>query len=98
MLITLLRVVARYSEDQLLGLRQPEEKDGKVRVNFKNALAAFARHFEELLLQHSEMLRDSISRMVEGVSACRYRERPGRSYPRQSKQPCSKWVRRKKAA
>jgi len=39
-------------------------------------------------------VRDSVARIMAGLSRCIQRERPGRSNPRESKRPGSRWIRR----
>ena len=47
-----------------------------------------------MFLRQSDMVAQSVSRIMAGLSRCIQRERPGRSYRRQSMQPRSKWLKR----
>lgn len=40
---------------------------------------------------------EPVARITAGLSRCLRRERPGKSYPRVSMEPKSKWMRRKAA-
>lgn len=94
-LITLTRLFANHSEMDLNG--QPNRLDQQqTRVNFKNALAVMARHLEQLLLQQSQLLTNTVNSIITNITACRCKERFNRSYERQSKQPRNKWQRKKK--
>ncbi len=68
------------------------------RVNFKHAAAAVFRNFEALALAQAEAVAETVSRIVDDVAALWQRERPGRSHPRVSRKPGSKWSRKGKAA
>ena len=68
------------------------------RRNFKNALAMMAANLEELVLARAAALAGTIAWMAERILAVRSRLRPGRSYPRQSMKPRSKWIRKPRTA
>ena len=68
-----------------------------MRANFRNALRLVGKEIEALFLKQAEAVRESVCRIMTGLSRCIQRERPGRSYRRESKQPGKKWVRRKTA-
>ena len=55
-----------------------------------------AQHPEQLPLQQSQPLTDTVSSIVGNITACRCKERFNRSYERQSEQPYNKWQRNKK--
>ncbi|MCY4310224.1 MAG: hypothetical protein OXC54_02755 [Rhodospirillaceae bacterium] len=63
-----------------------------MRTNFANALAMRAGNLEEMVLT------DTVGRVAESILKVRGRIRPGRSYPRKSMKPVSKWHRRSKDA
>ena len=65
----------------------------KMTVNFKNGLAIMAAHLEELVLTRAAALAATVTWMSERILAVRSRLRPGRSYPRQSRKPRTKWAR-----
>ena len=92
-LITLTRLFANQSEDWMNRGRQGGPKPAMA-ANFKNSLATVARNIEVLLLQHATALSETVTRIVEGITACRQRLRPNRSYPRRSRKPVGKWSRR----
>ena len=65
-----------------------------MRANFRNGLRLVGREVEAIFLRQSEMVSQSVRRIMTGLSRCIQRERPGRSYRRESTQPRSKWLRR----
>ena len=67
-------------------------------VHFQNSLRTVARQLEGLFLQHASVLSESVQRVLEGIAACWQRRRPGRSFPRLSRKPASKWRNRKATA
>ena len=68
-----------------------------MRVNFRNGLRLVRKEIEALFLKQAEAVRESVCRIMTGLSRCVQRERPGRSYRRESKQPRNKWARRRTA-
>ena len=68
-----------------------------MRANFKNGLRLVGREIEAIFLRQSEMVNQSVRRIMAGLSQCIQRERPGRNYKREAKQPRSKWLRRSTA-
>ena len=68
-----------------------------MRSNFKNGLRLLGREIEAMFLAHGAFIAESVARIMTGLSRCLQRERPGRSYPRASKKPRSKWMKRKAA-
>ena len=68
-----------------------------MRTNFKNGLRPVGREIEAVFLRQSEMVDQSVRRIMAGLSRCIQRQRPGRSYRREAKQPRSKWFRRSTA-
>ncbi len=93
-LITLTRLFANQSEDWMNRGRQGGPKPAMA-ANFKNNLAMVAGNIKVLLLQHATALSETVTRIVEGITACRQRLRPNRSYPRRSRKSIGRWSRRK---
>lgn len=62
-----------------------------MRANFRNGMRLVGKEIEALFMRQSDAVRQSVTRIMTGLSRCIQRERPGRSYERQSKQPRSKW-------
>ena len=65
-----------------------------MRTNFKNGMRLMGREIEAMFLRQSQMVAQSVRRIMTGLSRCIQRERPGRSYKRESRQPRSKWQKR----
>lgn len=61
--------------------------DPQRRTNYKNALSTLSRNFETLMLGHVSLVSETLAQMVDGISRCVSRVRPGRSYERVSKRP-----------
>ncbi len=89
-LIALTRTFAGHSEE---GFRAEPDRHGRParQANFQNSLHMVARHLEGLFLAHATTLARSVQRILEGIAGCRQRRRPGRSFPRRSRKPASKW-------
>ena len=68
-----------------------------MRANFRNGLRLAGREIEAMFLRQSEMAAQSVRRIMTGLSQCIQRERPGRNHRRESRQPVSKWQRRRAA-
>ena len=62
----------------------------KHRTNFKNCIHILTRSLEELLLLHAQM-SSAVERAFNSIVAQYQKVRPGRSYPRKSMKPESKW-------
>jgi len=60
------------------------------RTNFKNCIHVFTRNLEELLLLHKQM-NSTVQRVFKLIVGHYQKVRPGRSYPRKSMKPESKW-------
>ena len=82
------------------GLPADMRGHGKERrtVNFRNAVAVVAASLGETPLAQAGAVARAVTRMAEGILKARSRLRPGRSCPRKSMKPVSKWNRRGKAA
>ena len=80
--------------DSLLDEMKESDRPG-MKTNFTNALAMLAVNLEEMVLKHNAALADTVGRMAEAILAVRARLRPGRSFPRRSRQPTGKWQRRR---
>ena len=61
------------------------------KVNVKNALVVMARHLESLFLQQADLVAQTVNRMIDAISFCKQKERPGRQFERLSKKPARKW-------
>ena len=85
-------VARHYGTTQQFSEWQPP-----LRANFSHSLGAVERELEALLLQQAPQLRDTLNRVLEHTARGPQRERPGRSYPRQSRRPSKKWWNRKPA-
>ena len=70
-----------------------EEDLPDMRANFRNGLRLVGRGTEAMFLRQSQMVAQSVRRIMAGLSRCIQRERPGRSCPRRSLRPRSKWDR-----
>ena len=86
-LITMTRLFTNHTE----GGFRTEAGRPPLQANFQNAMRTMARHVAGLLLQHSTTLCQTVGSMLASIANCRQRQRPGRSYPRKSRQPASKW-------
>jgi len=62
----------------------------KIKTNFKNCIHVFSRSMEELLLLHTKM-KDAVQRAFLFIIGRHQKQRPGRSYPRKSMRPVTKW-------
>ena len=62
----------------------------KIKTNFKNCVHVFSRSMEELLLLHTKM-KDAVERAFLLIIGRHQKEKPGRSYPRKSMRPVTKW-------
>ena len=94
-LVTLARQFVNRCDSDLN--RGDREDLPAMRTNFKNGLRLVGREIEAIFLRQSEMVNQSVRRIRAGLSRCIQRQRPGRSYRRESKQPRSKWLRRSTA-
>ena len=88
-LITLTRLFSNHSEIQL----NPDGCDDQraFKANFKNALTVIGKNLETLLLKQADMVSEVLNQIIVGISWCRQRKRPNRSYPRRSRKPSGKW-------
>ena len=89
-LITLSRLFCNHSE-QDWNEPQTDRNSPRMLANFKHSLTVFARHIENLLLQHTQLLTTTLFQIKKDLSKSRAKERPNRSFVRQSKKPVSKW-------
>jgi hypothetical protein len=62
----------------------------RIKTNFQNCIHVIARKMEPLLLLHANLSR-AISTAFQLIVRRHHKIRPGRSYPRQSMRPESKW-------
>lgn len=68
----------------------------RTKTNFKNCIQVIARGLEELLL-FKDRVRDAVERAYHFIAGRHQKDRPGRSYPRKSMRPETKWRPRKRA-
>ena len=61
-----------------------------LKTNFKHCIHVFARSLEDLLLLHGRM-KTAVQQAFDSIVRQYQRVRPGRSYPRTSMKPESKW-------
>ena len=94
-LVTLARQFVNRCDSDLN--RGDREDLPAMRTNFKNGLRLVGREIEAIFPRQSEMVNQSVRRIMAGLSRSIQRQRPGRSYRRESKQPRSKWLRRSTA-
>ena len=89
-LIAMTRLFTNRCEE---GLRAAPGEHGQpaMQANVKNGLAVVAQHLEGLLLQQATTLGKTVHSILEYIRNCRQRKRPGRSVPRRSRKPVSKW-------
>jgi len=95
-LITLNRIFASHAEENI-NEKQITSTDRLVntnplfKVNMKNALLTMARNLEQLFLQQVAQVAQTINNMIDAISSCRQKERPGRKHERVSRKPVKKW-------
>lgn len=82
------------------GLNCSEKSPGnhqmsRIKTNFKNCIHVFTRSIEELLLLQNKM-KTAVERTFLFIIGRNQKERPGRSYPRKSMRPPTKWKPSKK--
>ena len=65
----------------------------ELHAHFNHALKVVAANLRELLPSHAGMVARTVKRMAGEMLRIRSRLRPGRSFPRASRQPGSKWIR-----
>ena len=65
-----------------------------MRASFKNGLRLIGRETQAIFLAYGAFAAEFVARIMTGLSRCVQRERPGRSQPRISMKPRSKWMRR----
>jgi Domain of unknown function (DUF4338)/Transposase DDE domain len=93
-IITLARIFSNQTEDVLL-LRKGTDNPRKMKTNFKNCLITVARNIEELFLQQITHIKNTITNITNSITTCFQKERPNRSYLRQSHKVIKKWRPRK---
>ena len=74
----------------LLGHPPGNNKMSRIKTNFKNCIHVFTRGIEELLLLQNKM-KAAVERTFNSIIGRHQKERPGRSYPRKSMRPSTKW-------
>ena len=68
----------------------PGVESGIIKTNFKNCIHVFARSIEELLLLGTK-IKSVVNRAFILILGRYQKDRPGRSYPRKSMRPTTKW-------
>ncbi len=68
-----------------------EDGQPAMRANFRNGLRPVGKGTGDLFLRQAGAVRESVARIMAGLSRCIQRERPGKSHPRQSKPSGSRW-------
>ena len=102
-LMTLNRIFASHAEENI-NEKETASTDRLVntkplfRVNMKNSLLTMARNLEQLFLQQMAQVAQTINSMMDAISSCRQKERPGRKYERVSRKPVKKWKQSKSKA
>ncbi len=93
-LAALSRLFANHSEE---AFRQGPDGHGRpaVLANFRHTLHTVGHHLEGLFLHSAKAVGDTLQKILDGIGASRQRRRPGRSYPRRSRKPETKWRNRK---
>ncbi len=66
----------------------------EMRSSFRNGPRLVGKEMEALFMRQAGAVRDSVARIMTGLSRCLQRERPGRSCPREPERPGSRWIRR----
>ena len=66
----------------------------EMRANFRNGPRLVGRETGAPFMRQAGAVRQSVARIMTGLSRRVQRERPGRGYPRESKRPGSRWIRR----
>jgi len=96
-LITLNRIFANHAEDEI-NARDESLADERIapsqplfRINIKNALVTMARNLESLFLQQAQWITQTLNHMIDAISFCKQKERPGRKHERVSRKPVKKW-------
>lgn len=101
-LVTMNRIFANQSEIDLnppgrtLNQADSDHPLGRLKTNFKNCIQVFTRSMEPLLFLHAQM-KAAIERVFHFVRGRHQTERPGRSYPRKSMRPDTKWHARRES-
>lgn len=96
-LITLNRIFTNHVEQEVNIEHETSvyednlKTDPKFRVNIKNALVIMARQLESLFFQKAKELTGTINNIVQSISFCKQKERPGRQFERSSHKPVKKW-------
>ena len=102
-LITMSRLCASASEHLLASLLnlpvdEKPETERTIQVNFKNTLTTVARHLEEILYAPSLYINQVMTEMICSISRYYHKQRKGRHFVRESKQPAHQWNMRRNSA
>ena len=85
--ITATRLMANDMDDELNERAQPDA--ATKRVNLKQVVHAVCRNIETLLMLCTNHLQRIVNDMVQSLASHAQKERPGRSFKRQSRKPIS---------
>ena len=96
-LVALARLFANRCDHDINHNVDDDDDQSAMRTNFRNGMRLLGREIEAMFLRQSQMVAQSVERIMTGLSRCIQRERPGRSYNRESRQPRSKWQKRRPA-
>ena len=88
-LIALSRIFTNRCEDDV-----NRHGDPAIRTNGRNSMRLIGKEIETLFLMQGALVRESVARIMTGLSRCLQKVRPGRAYERVSKQPRNKWITR----
>ena len=89
-LITFARIFANQTNDVLM-LNKKSNDSEKTKTNLKNCLLTVARSLEALFLQQVQLVKETVTTIINLVATCRQKERSDRSYKRESKKTVKKW-------
>ncbi len=90
-LITMTRIFSNHAEIGFNQERDAADEKQNIAANFKNSLITVARNLEALFLQHANVVKKTVNRIINAISICKQKRRPHRSYERVSKKPVGKW-------
>jgi len=89
-LITFARIFTNQTNDVLM-LNKRSNHSEKIKTNLKNCLMTVARSLEALFLQQVQLVKETVTNIINLVATCRQKERSDRSYKRESRKTVKKW-------
>jgi Transposase DDE domain len=84
-IVTLCRALANCAEKNLSGTADSTH----FQVNFTYVVSIFSIHYLQLFLP---LRRHSTTQLLDDISHCRFRRRPGRHFMRKSRRPFRRWM------